>query len=412
MTVRASSLDELGSFFDKAQSLFLSGCAAEIPGFSDLEIFQNRATAVNVSGIFLPGINKQDYTVLGENVSWQTFFMSPGLAGDNGRLSYCPWRYRDILASYQANPVDVAVVMLSEPDQDGHCSYGVCADFSPEVLPRAKVKIGVINKQMPFTLGAKGPKLSDLDAVVEIDQPLIEVSGSQGTDDISSAIARNVAGFIGNGATLQLGLGKIPATVVAELVDRKNLKLISGLLDESMLGLEDSGALATDQPALVGVGLGTKSFYDRLHNNARYSFQPVSVTHNVESLSAVPNLIAVNGALEVDLFGQVNSCVTPKGFLSGPGGLPEFAAGALSSPGGRSIIALPATAGKRRISKIVPQLQGAMPSIPAVDADVVVTEFGVAELRGKSVAQRIAAMISIAAPEHRDELQDQAGKLV
>lgn len=410
MTARASSLDDLGSFFGKGGSLFLSGCAAEIPGFVDAGLLCQTAEPTNVSGIFLPGVNGQDYTALGGNVSWQTYFMSPGLAKDPARENYCPWRYRDILAHYQATFYDIAVVMLSEPSEDGYCSYGVCADFAPEVLPRAKIKIGVINKQMPFTLGVKGPHLSELDAVVEIDLPLIEVPASQSVDEVSAAIAKNVASFIGDGATLQLGLGKIPATVVAELADRKNLKLISGLLDEAMLGLEDSGALTTESPALVGVALGSKAFYQRLHKNERYSFQPVSLTHNVSALSAVPDLITVNGALEVDLFGQVNSCVTPKGFLSGPGGLPEFAAGALNSKGGRSIIALPATAGKKRFSKIVPQLQGAMPSISAIDADTVVTEYGAAELRGKSIAQRVAAMISIAAPEHRDELQTQAGR--
>src|SRR5690606_2582431 len=140
--------------------------------------------------------------------------------------------------------------------------------------------------------------------------------------------------------------------------------------------------------------------------------QPVSVTHDLQALSQTPNLVTVNGALEVDLFGQVNSSVTSRGHLSGPGGLPELVSSALSSKGGRSIIVLPATAGRDAVSKIVPSLTGSMPSVSAIDADTVVTEYGAAELRGKSLTQRIRAMIAIAAPEHRERLEEQSRKLV
>src|SRR5690606_34107640 len=314
--------------------------------------------------------------------------MTPQLAAARGRVEYCPWRYRDILAFYQRQAVDIAVVMLSEPDANGVCSYGVCADYAPLVLPQARVKIGVINRQMPYTMGCSGIHVDDLDALFCLDQPLIDVP-SQTPDETSTAMAKTVAAYIGDGATLQLGLGKVPSSVVTQLADRRDLRVISGLLDESMLALETSGAMAADQPAIVGVGLGTANFYRALDRNERFQFQQISVTHDLQTLAQTPNLVTVNGALEVDLFGQVNSSVTSRGHLSGPGGLPEFVNGALSSKGGRSIIVLPATAGKDALSKIVPSLTGSMPSVSAIDADVVVTEYGAAELRGKSLKQRI-----------------------
>ncbi|MGD9660534.1 MAG: acetyl-CoA hydrolase/transferase family protein [Porticoccaceae bacterium] len=411
MTYHASSLSDIGQFVAAGESLYLSGCAAEIPGFEQLDIFKARANPLTISGIFLPGINRHDYTSLGDNIACQTFFMTPQLSAARGRVEYCPWRYRDVLSFYQRQPVDIAVVMLSEPDANGVCSYGVCADYAPVVMPQARVKIGVINKHMPYTAGCAGINIADLDVVVTIDQPLIDVP-SQTADETSAAMAKTVAGYIGDGATLQLGLGKVPSSVVTQLADRRNLRVISGLLDESMMALETSGAMAADQPAIVGVGLGTANFYRALDRNERFQFQPVSVTHDLQALSQTPNLVTVNGALEVDLFGQVNSSVTSRGHLSGPGGLPEFVSSALSSKGGRSIIVLPATAGRDAVSKIVPSLTGSMPSVSAIDADTVVTEYGAAELRGKSLTQRIRAMIAIAAPEHRERLEEQSRKLV
>ncbi|MCK9504203.1 MAG: hypothetical protein M0Q95_08470 [Porticoccaceae bacterium] len=411
MTYKASSLSELEPFFASGETLYVSGCAAEIPGFEQLAVFRDRTSPLTISGIFLPGINRHDYTRLGDNVACQTFFMTPQLAAARGRVEYCPWRYRDILAFYQRQAVDIAVVMLSEPDANGVCSYGVCADYAPLVLPQARVKIGVINRQMPYTMGCSGIHVDDLDALFCLDQPLIDVP-SQTPDETSTAMAKTVAAYIGDGATLQLGLGKVPSSVVTQLADRRDLRVISGLLDESMLALETSGAMAANQPAIVGVGLGTANFYRALDRNERFQFQPVSVTHDLQTLAQTPNLVTVNGALEVDLFGQVNSSVTSRGHLSGPGGLPEFVNGALSSKGGRSIIVLPATAGKDALSKIVPSLTGSMPSVSAIDADVVVTEYGAAELRGKSLKQRIRAMIAIAAPQHRETLEEQSRGLV
>lgn len=405
MTFHASSLEEISPYLRSARTVFTTGCAAEIADFKRLFSAVPRQQKTTVSGIFIPGVNRQDYSSLGEGINCQSYFMTPAIKSgyESGRVEYCPWRYRDVLSFYQHNPVDVAVVMLAPPDSGGLCSYGVVSDFSPIVLPSAGIKIGVINKSMPSTHGAAIFPVSSLDVVIEIDSPLLTVPG-QKSDSVSQAIAAHVADYINDNATLQFGLGKIPGAITQSIQDRRGLKVISGMLDDSILALDSFGALDDSVPMIGGVGLGSKNFYKTIDKNDRYHFNPVSNTHNVEILSKVPNFIAINSALEVDLFGQVNSCGVPNGYFSGPGGLPEFVSGALNSPKGRSIIVLNAAAKGGTVSKIVPTLTGSFPSVSALDADIVVTEYGVAELRHKSMSQRIKSMISIAAPEHRELL--------
>jgi acyl-CoA hydrolase len=408
MTQHAKSLDDISGFLSDSSEMYISGCAAEIDGLDRIAGLLERNAPATISGIFLPGINRVDYSALSPQLRCQSYFMTPQLKKGipQGRVDYCPWRYRDILAFYQRHPVDVALLMLSEPDAQGYCSYGVCVDYSPIVMAQARVKIGIINRQMPYTLGCKGIHIDQLDAVVSIDQPLKSVP-RQSPDEVSRAIAKTVGRYIDDGSTLQMGLGKVPSAVAEELADRRELKIVSGLLDESSLMLEQAGALSAEQAAIGGVALGTEAFYRAIDNNSRFSFQPVSVTHDIARLSATDSFVAINGALEVDLLGQVNSSVIAGGHFSGPGGLPEFVNAALASRGGRSIIVLPAT-GRANETKIVASLTGGIPSVAAVDADIVISEFGAAELRGKSIQQRMAAMIAIAAPEHREQLKQQA----
>lgn len=406
MVQRLSSLEDLASHLTSVATVFTTGCAAEVAGLSAL--LASVQTSVSVSGIFIPGVNRCDYTALSAEARCETFFMTPQLSASiqTGRVDYSPWRYRDVVQRYSSSPVDVALVMLSQPNAEGCCSYGVTSDYAPIVLPQARIKVGVINRQMPVIPG-ESVHIDTLDFVVEINEPLIEVRSAP-IDDISTRIASFVAGFIEDNATVQLGLGSIPGAVAAEIGDRRNLKVRSGLIDASVLALEEAGALCPATPILGGVALGEAGYYACLDNNQRFNFRRVSETHNIADIAATNNFIAVNGALEVDLLGQVNSCVLPNGYISGPGGLPEFVSGALLSKGGRSIIALNSAAKAGTISRVVGRLQGAMPSIGMTDADVVVTEYGVAQLRGKSLTERVRAMISVAHPEHREFLESES----
>lgn len=407
MARRLQSFHDLAPLLGEAGSLYVSGCAAELVGLDAVLALVKGRDALTVSGIFVPGVNTVDYAAAGEAIRLQTYFMTPELAAArHGRVDYCPWRYRDIIRFYSGPSVDAAVVMLSPPDAEGFCSYGIASDFSPLVLPRARVRIAAINPQMPRLPGVK-VALDSLDYWVEMDGPLREVTKAV-VDDASDAIASHAAAFIGDGSTIQLGLGSISSAIAARLTDRRNLQIRSGLIDSTVLELDRVGALRPDFPILSNVALGDGDLYRALDDNPRLWFQPVTVTHEIETMAATDSFIAINGALQVDLLGQVNSTVLPKGFLSGPGGLPEFVAGSLRSRGGRSIIALNATRHGGGVSRIVPQLDGAAPSVAFSDADTVVTEFGVAELRGKSLEARIRAMIAIADPCHRERLAEAA----
>lgn len=407
MPEQLASLRHIAPLLTEVRSLFVSGCAAQIPNLERVFTESEGRDPLTVSGIFVPGVNTVDYAAACERVRCQTYFMTPQMASaDHDRVQYCPWRYSDIVAFYRSNPVDVALVMLSPPDPDGYCSYGVAGDFAPLILPHAGISIAVINPRMPRLPGVK-VALASLDYVLEIDSPLLETTPVR-IDAVSDRIAENVASFVGDGATVQLGLGNIPSAVARRLFDRRKLRIQSGLVESTVLELDRAGVLCPDTPILSGVALGDQRFYEDLHENPRVLFQPVDVTHDVEAIAATESFIAINGALHVDLLGQVNSSALPDGFISGPGGLPEFVSGTLGSTGGRSIIALNATARGGELSRIVPRLESGLVSVACADADTVVSEFGVAELRGKSVGERVQQMIAIADPRHRESLSKAA----
>ena len=402
-----ASLVDVVPILAAARFLFVSGCAAQIPGLASVLALDSGTGTLTLSGIFVPGVNTEDYAAANQRLHCRTFFMTPQMAAArHGRVDYCPWRYRDILHFYRKNPVDVALVMLSPPDAKGYCSYGVAADFAPLVVPNAGTTIAVINRQMPRVPG-ETVALSSVDYCLEIDSPLLETPPAK-IDAATEAIARNVAAFIDDGATVQLGLGSIPGAVGRCLHDRRNLRIQSGLIESVALELDRAGALRPDSPILGGVALGDQGFYRDLHENPRILFQPVNITHDIAAIAAIESFVAVNGALQVDLLGQVNSNILPGGFISGPGGLPEFVAGSLSAPGGRSIVALNATARGGSQSRIVPRLEGTAPSVSFADVDTVVTEFGVAELRGRNLSERVEKMIAIADPDHRRTLAEAA----
>lgn len=390
--------------------VYVSGCGAEIQGLSEALRHLQSAGEFELSGIFVPGVNRCDYSAANPNCRVRTFFMTPQLAKAGDRVNYSPWRYREIARYYADHIMDLAVVMLSPPDQHGYCSYGVSADYAPLTLPQARCRIGVINQQMPRVNGAS-IHISELHQTFDIDQPLV-TARSVKVDESSQQIARLVAPLVHDGATIQMGLGTIPGAIAMELVDRRNLRIQSGLIEDSVFVLEDAGALDADYPILAGVALGPSDFYQRLNDNSRFDFQAVTRTHDIESIAKTDDFVAINGALEVDLLGQVNSSVLPNGYISGMGGLPEFVQGVHQSKRGRSVIVLnAATTGADAASRIVAAVRGNDPSLDASMADIVATEFGMVSLRDKSGGQRIEAMISIADPRFRESLRDAAKAL-
>ena len=222
---------------------------------------------------------------------------------------------------------------------------------------------------------------------------------------MSQAIGEHVARFVGDGATIQTGLGKIPTAVLRALRGRRNLKIHSGLIPEAVIDLEDAGALAPGVSVTGGVAIGSARLYDRVAS-AAYCFRPVSYTHAPRVVAGHERPVSLNSALEVDLYGQAYAELGPDGLMSGPGGASDFARGVWAG-GGLRILALAASAAKGAISRVIAPGESSGPvSLGRMDTDVVVTEYGAADLRGLDHHERARALIAVASPAHRDRLNE------
>lgn len=358
---------------------------------------------LHFTGALLPGINDAPY--LPHAAHQQTFFLTPALRQGvaAGRVDFLPIGYSDILRHLVAGQIDAALMMLAPPDADGQCSFGVAQDFLAEIWPQIPIRIAHINPAMPRTHGAHIP-YGALDAVVEGTEPLFSPHESAGEDPIARAIAAHVARIIPDGACIQTGIGKLPGAILAALTTKRELRIHSGLIGDAVLSLMDAGALASGRAITAGLAVGSAALYTAIaQTGARFQFCPVSQTHGFATIAAIPQFCAINGAMSVDLWGQVYSEMGPKGLASGPGGLADFARGARASTGGLSIIALPARAGTT--PRIVAPGAGAGPvTLGRGLVDMVVSEFGIADLSNAGHGERAARIIAIAHPDDRAAL--------
>jgi len=373
------------------------------------EILQTAPEALaNVSlfGGLIPGMNGFDYSALNETARLTVFMLAPAFrAGfEAGRVQVRPLPYSQIAhALLHDAPPDLAIVQVSPPDEHGQCSLGPCVDFAPLVWARAKRRLAFVNPNVPRARRGYQVARSSIDVAVETE--LAYISGEEGPGSAEqNAIAEHVARLVPDGAALQTGIGGAPAAALAKLVDRKGLTVRSGLVTEGYRVLSEAGALAADGPHVTGMAYGSADF---MRWAARtFDFADARVTHGAEGLAATDKLFAINSALEVDLFGQANIEWRGGRLVSGLGGAPDFAAAARRSNGGRAILALPATAGGGKISRIVARLDAPTVSIPRDATDLVITEHGVADLRGTGLDARAQALIAVAAPAFRAGLAD------
>jgi acyl-CoA hydrolase len=358
--------------------------------------------AMTFTGIFVPGLNKQTY-LASPQCRVETFFLTPELKAAGDAVSFLPLCYGDILARLRKVPIDAALFMATPPDSREICGFGPIVDFLADLWPKIPIRVAHINPRLPYVRGAAGIPFSELTAVIEQEQPLLQMAEA-GADPTSEAIARNVARWIGDGATVQAGLGKIPSAALRSLRDRRDLRIHSGLISEAVVDLEQAGALVGGVAVTGGVAIGTQRLYDAV-GGAVYRFEPVSYTHSPRILSEIANFVSINSAIEVDLFGQAYAEMGPGGLVSGPGGASDFARGTYAA-GGLRIVALPASAAKGAVGRIVGPNAGAGPvSLGRMDTDVVITEFGAADLRGLGHHGRARALIAVAPPDHRETLE-------
>lgn len=382
----------------------VSSCSAESGILADAVIAAGDALgAMTFSGIFVPGLNRRTWLANPE-CRVLTFFMTPELKAVGEQVEFLPICYQDILRLYRTRKPKAALFMCSPPDENGNCSFGSEVAFIADLWRDIPVRIAHINPLMPRTAGDAGIPFVEISAYFEASQPLLETPVGA-FDPVADAIAAHIVPYIQNGATLQTGLGKIPDAVMRGLTGHNDLRVHTGLMGDGLLDLVASGAMADGPSALVGVAIGSAALYAGIADPA-FQFRPVSVTHGPSAHAAIDNLVTINSAIEVDLFGQAYAELTPKGLMSGPGGASDFARGARYGDGLR-IIALPASAAGGNISRIVAMGQGAGPvSLGRMDIDIVVTEHGAADLRDKTYDMRAEAIIALASPAHRDLLWD------
>lgn len=401
--IRAADLPTL---LRPGMTVYAPGLAGESALLVEALRAQPQALAgVRFVGVWLPGYNRTDYAELHPEARSTAFFVFPQLRASfaAGHVDYHPISY---YAAYNylrdAIVVDLALLQVSPPDGKGQVSLGVSNDFTPAVLPKARLKVAQVNPAMPRTRGTT-LAIDSIDYLIEAPSPL--AGDDPGVDPTFAAIGAHLAELIRDDDTLEVGIGNVQGVLPA-LACHRRLHFHTGAITDMLLRLIGSGAVADRTGAITaGAAWGSRALYDFVADNPRFRFAPVGWTHDVVNMRKIQRFVAINAVLSIDLFGQANAEMIDGRQVSSGGGITDFMRGAAHSPGGFSVIALPATARGGTVSRIVPQLDtNAVVSVSRQETQVAVTEYGVADLRGRSVDERAEALIAVAAPSFRGEL--------
>ena len=333
-----------------------------------------------------------------------------------GLGNYTPMFLSDIPDLFRSGqlPLDVAMIQVTPPDADGMCSLGVSVDIVKSATENAGLVLAQVNPNMPRTFGDAAVHVLDLDALVPCEEPLVEVPVAE-VDETTARIGEHVASLVEDGSTLELGIGKIPHSVLHSLKGKRDLGIHTEMLTDDIIDLIEAGVITGSSKRLdrgkvvASFALGSRKLFDFIDGNPLFSFQPTEYVNDPAIIAQQHRMVAINVALEIDLTGQVCADSIGTEFFSGVGGQVDFNRGAARSPGGKAIIALPSTAKDGTVSRIVTRLSpGAGVVTTRADVHYVVTEYGVAYLHGKSVQERALALISIAHPDFRAKMLREA----
>lgn len=336
-----------------------------------------------------------------------------------GYTQYIPVRYSGIpqLFLQRHIPLDVALISVSPPDAKGNCSFGVSSDFTKAMANSAKTVIAEINQQMPKVYGDNFINLKEIHYAVETDRALPQVP-AKASDEQARRISKFASQLIDDGVTIQIGIGKLSEAVLEELHDRRWLGVHSGLLSEGIVDLIQCGAVDNSRKGLKNgktvttTIIGTDRLFNFADRNKNLESYPCDYTHHQVTLNRINALHAINSAIQVDLTGQINAETMGSLQVSGVGGQTDFICGAALSKGGKSIIVISSSSSDGKVSKIVPFLdRGAAVTSLRHDVDYVVSEYGIACLKGKTLNQRAKALINIAHPKFREWLEVERSKL-
>lgn len=331
---------------------------------------------------------------------------------NSGRADYVPVFLSEIPRLFREGilPIDVAFIQVSLPDEHGFCSFGIEVGVTKPAAESARLLIAELNPRMPRTLGDSFIHLSEIDYVVEVDYDLPDTCPAK-TTSVHERIGEFAAELVPNNATLQLGIGALPNAVLGKLDGKRDLGIHSELFSDGVVDLVEAGVITNAAKSIhrgkivAGFAFGTQRLYDFVRDNAMIEFHPTDYVNDPFVIAQNNQMTSINSAIEVDLSGQVCADSIGTQIYSGIGGQLDFVRGASRSVGGKAIIALPSTA-KGNISRIVPGLrEGAGVVTSRGDIQYVITEYGIANLRGKSLRERAEELIRIAHPDHRDELR-------
>ncbi|HJM90043.1 MAG TPA: acetyl-CoA hydrolase/transferase C-terminal domain-containing protein [Dehalococcoidia bacterium] len=385
---------------------------AKASGFSDLTMTSLLPMGASARTILVPEL--QDI------IHWESMFASSVdraiLA--SGQATYNPAFFHQIPRLFeQEMDIDVAIVTLSRIDQHGYMSLGVNVDTNVAAIAAAKYVIAEVNQNMPRVHGTGWVHISEVDAIVEHDVPLFELPTPPDREE-DKAMGAMISGMIPDGACIQLGIGGVPNAVAKSLLDHKNLGIHTEMFVDSMVDLVETGVANGSQKtfharkALYAFAAGSQRMYEFLDDNPYIEAHPVSYVNFPGNIAKNDNLISVNSTIEIDLTGQCCSESMGTTQFSGTGGQHDYARGAFDSKGGKSIIAFYSTAKGGEVSRVVPTLApGAVVTTPRTEVHWLVSEYGAANLKGKSTRERAKAVISLAHPKFRDELTAAAKQL-
>lgn len=378
----------------------------------------NAAQYENVEIIHMVAMGKAAYCQpqYDKNFHHNAFFLggSTRAAAAEGRVDFTPVYFSEIpsLLREDLRP-NVTLLQCSPPDAHGYVSLGVSVDYTKPAAEASDLVIAQVNQNMPRTLGDSFLHVTQIGCLVEADTPVIELAPPK-IGDVERAIGENVASLVRDGDTLQLGIGAIPDAVLLFLKEKNDLGIHTEMFSDGVVELVEAGVITNKAKTLhrgqsvATFLMGTRRLYDYVSDNPAVAMYPVDYVNDPYVIGQNDNLVSINSCVQVDIMGQVVSTSAGLRQISGVGGQVDFVRGANLSKGGRAIMAMPSTTGKGKISKIVPFLdQGSAVTTTRNEVNYVITEYGIAKLKGKSLRQRAEALIRIAHPDFRDELTDE-----
>jgi 4-hydroxybutyrate CoA-transferase len=414
--------DEALAFVRSGQRVYIGGgCGVPTPLLEALVSRASTLQNVEIIHMLTAGDDPTAAPEYSDAFHHNALFIGPNIrcAVQEGRADFTPVFLSEVPRLFRSGllPLDVALIQVSPPDQHGFCSLGIEVGCTLTAAQLAPIVIAEINARMPRTLGDSFIHISHITAGVESNRPLCEARMGE-CNPIADRIGAHIAELIPDSATLQLGIGAIPDAVLRSLRHKRHLGIHSELFSDGVIDLVEAGVIDGEAKTLhrgklvAGFVLGSRRLFDWVHNNAMVELHPTEYVNDPFVIARHHRMVAINSALQVDLTGQVCADSIGTRLYSGAGGQVDFIRGAARAAGGLPIIALPATAKDGEISRIVPMLDpGAGVVTSRYDVHTVVTEYGVAQLYGKTLAQRARALIAIAHPDLRDSLAAAARRL-